>query len=227
MLLKNIWETWKKSSAAHHRIILEYKMKKIFVFFLFVTIFMISLSGSENTASFTYLVGGDLLDVTEGKITPDSLVIIDGDTITYAGPNKTFEKSPDDMVIDCSGKTILPGLFDAHIHLGGASTLGYVYTEDARKLSAFLYSGVTSVFDLGAVPELIFELREAEKIYPCWWIEEAFRIAATHNKRSWRYIRAILERWHTEGKDDETNRRPAEQDGRRYLEGEYGEFIQH
>ena len=138
-------------------------MKKIFVFFLFVTIFMISLSGSENTASFTYLVGGDLLDVTEGKITPDSLVIIDGDTITYAGPNKPFEKSPDDMVIDCSGKTILPGLFDAHIHLGGASTLGYIYTEDARKLSAFLYSGVTSVFDLGAVPELIFELREAEK----------------------------------------------------------------
>jgi imidazolonepropionase-like amidohydrolase len=138
-------------------------MKKIFVFILFVTVFVISTSGSENSTLFTYLVGGSLLDVTEGKINPNSLVIIDGDTIKYAGPKKTFEKSPDDVVIDCTGKTIIPGLFDAHIHLGGASTLGYIYTEDERKLSAFLYSGVTSVFDLGAVPEMIFELREAEK----------------------------------------------------------------
>lgn len=76
-------------------------------------------------------------------------------------------------------------------------------------------------------PLMADELREAEQTYPYGWIEEAFRIAATRNKRSWRYIRAILERWHTEGKDDEANRRPAEQDGRQYIEGEYGEFIQH
>jgi DnaD/phage-associated family protein len=76
-------------------------------------------------------------------------------------------------------------------------------------------------------PLMADELREAEQTYPHPWIEEAFRIAVTRNKRNWRYIRAILERWHTEGKDDETSRRPAEQDGRQYLEGEYGEFIQH
>jgi DnaD/phage-associated family protein len=82
--------------------------------------------------------------------------------------------------------------------------------------------------NIGTLTPLIAdELREAEETYPYWWFEEAFRIAATHNKRSWRYIRAILERWHTEGKGDETTRRPADQDGRRYLEGEYGEYIQH
>ena len=126
------------------------------------SIFMIPLSGSENTENFTYLVGGDLLDVTQGKIIPNSLVIIEKDSIVYAGPAKTFEESPEITVIDCSGKTILPGLFDAHIHLGGASTLGYIYIEDTRKLNAFLYSGVTSVFDLGAVPDSIFSHRDAE-----------------------------------------------------------------
>ncbi len=124
---------------------------------------MIPLNGSRTYTHPIYLVGGDLLDVTQGKAIPNALVIIEEDTIAYAGPEKKFEKSPDMAVIDCSGKTILPGLFDAHIHLGGACTLGYIYIDEARKLSAFLYSGVTSVFDLGAVPDSIFSLREAEK----------------------------------------------------------------
>ncbi len=50
------------------------------------------------------------------------------------------------------------------------------------------------------------ELREAEATYPAAWIEEAFREAARLNKRNWKYIRAILERWRTEGRD-ETHRR--------------------
>jgi len=124
---------------------------------------MIPLNGTGKDTDFIYLTGGDLLDVTQGKIIPDSLVIIEGDTIAYAGPKKKFKKSPDITMIDCSGKTILPGFFDAHIHLGGASTIGYIHIDEARKLSAFLYSGVTSVFDLGAVPDLIFNLREEEK----------------------------------------------------------------
>lgn len=76
-------------------------------------------------------------------------------------------------------------------------------------------------------PLIADELREAEKTFPYEWIEEAFRIAAARNKRNWRYIRAILARWNTEGKDDETGRRSVEQDGRRYIEGEFGEFIKH
>ena len=138
-------------------------MRKFLLCLLFISIFMIPLNGSENNKKSIYLTGGNLLDVTQGKIIPNALVIIEEDTIVYAGPEKKFEKSPDITVIDCSGKTILPGLFDAHIHLGGASTFGYIYIEDTRKLSAFLYSGVTSVFDLGAVPDLIFSAREEEK----------------------------------------------------------------
>jgi DNA replication protein len=76
-------------------------------------------------------------------------------------------------------------------------------------------------------PLIADELREAEQTYPAEWIEEAFREAVSLNKRSWRYIHAILERWHTEGRGDETRRRPGEADRRRYIEGEYGEYIEH
>jgi DNA replication protein len=76
-------------------------------------------------------------------------------------------------------------------------------------------------------PLIADELREAEQTYPAEWIEEAFREAVALNKRNWRYIRAILERWRTEGRGDETGRRPREADRRRYIEGEYGEYIEH
>lgn len=82
--------------------------------------------------------------------------------------------------------------------------------------------------NIGTITPLITEeLKEAEKTYPADWIEAAFREAVVLNKRSWKYIRAILERWHSEGRKDETTRRDREGDRRRYIEGEYGEYIEH
>ena len=49
-------------------------------------------------------------------------------------------------------------------------------------------------------PMIADELREAEELYPIEWIEDAFREAVSHNKRSWRYISRILERWEREGR---------------------------
>jgi DnaD/phage-associated family protein len=76
-------------------------------------------------------------------------------------------------------------------------------------------------------PLIVDELRQAEKDYPGEWIEEAFREAVSLNKRSWKYIRAILERWRVEGRGDETSRRPREADRQRYIEGEYSDYIEH
>lgn len=72
-------------------------------------------------------------------------------------------------------------------------------------------------------PLIADELREAEQTYPAEWIEEAFREAVSLNKRSWKYIRAILERWRIEGREDEV-KRPLR---RRDIDGEYGEYIKH
>jgi DNA replication protein len=70
----------------------------------------------------------------------------------------------------------------------------------------------TNVFRLyeenvGLVTPLIAEqLAEAEREYPGEWIEDAFRLAVAYNRRSWRYVERILQRWATEGKDDEAHR---------------------
>ena len=51
-------------------------------------------------------------------------------------------------------------------------------------------------------PIIVEELKEAEKVYPASWIEDAFKEAVDLNKRNWRYISRILERWAAEGKID-------------------------
>ena len=51
-------------------------------------------------------------------------------------------------------------------------------------------------------PMIAEELREAEDLYPQSWIEDAFREAVRANRRSWRYVSAILERWEREGRGD-------------------------
>jgi DnaD/phage-associated family protein len=76
-------------------------------------------------------------------------------------------------------------------------------------------------------PLLAEELMEAEDTYPAPWIEDAFREAVELNKRSWRYVQRILERWAAEGKEDETARRGDKEDWRRFIEGDYADYIEH
>ncbi|HJN93808.1 MAG TPA: DnaD domain protein [Dehalococcoidia bacterium] len=61
------------------------------------------------------------------------------------------------------------------------------------------------------------ELAEAEGLYPREWIVDAFRESEELNKRNWRYVKRILERWDREGRDDEaTGRRDRRQPDSRF-----------
>ncbi len=76
----------------------------------------------------------------------------------------------------------------------------------------------------GITPLIADDLRDAEQRYPPEWVREAFREAAELNKRNWRYIRRILERWEAEGPNYATDGRDPEADwlARRYSAGKRG-----
>lgn len=81
--------------------------------------------------------------------------------------------------------------------------------------------------NIGPLTPLVAEmLQDAEKTYPEDWIAEAFKIAVEKNVRRWKYIEAILRSWQEEGRD-QTDRRHAAKDRRRYVEGEFADFIEH
>jgi DNA replication protein len=75
-------------------------------------------------------------------------------------------------------------------------------------------------------PMMAEKLKDAERLYPPQWIEEAFEIAVTLNKRNWGYIARILERWASEGKDSgEYKRNIKKDDPDKYIKGKYGHLV--
>jgi imidazolonepropionase-like amidohydrolase len=69
------------------------------------------------------LVGGRLIDGTGADPLVDSVVVIDGDKIHQAGPADQVKVPREADVIDIAGKTVLPGLIDAHVHLFGITSM--------------------------------------------------------------------------------------------------------
>jgi DnaD/phage-associated family protein len=82
--------------------------------------------------------------------------------------------------------------------------------------------------NIGPLTPLIADaLKDSEKTYKPEWVAEALGIAVKNNKRNWKYVEAILRRWKEEGHAKKQDRRDAQEDGRRYTEGEFSDFIEH
>jgi len=62
---------------------------------------------------------GTLIDGSGCDPVPKTLVVVEGNRITHVGPadSPIRPESPDDTVIDATGKFILPGLIDVHCHI--------------------------------------------------------------------------------------------------------------
>ncbi len=75
-------------------------------------------------------------------------------------------------------------------------------------------------------PMIAEELGDAEKLYPKDWIRDAIKEAVSLNKRNWRYIAKILERWSAEGRGNGTYRRDFKKtDPDKYIKGKYGHMV--
>ncbi len=60
---------------------------------------------------------GDLVNVYTGEIQPKHTIAVKHNRIAYVGKDPTHAVGPATKVIDATGKTIMPGLVDAHTHM--------------------------------------------------------------------------------------------------------------
>ena len=82
--------------------------------------------------------------------------------------------------------------------------------------------------NIGPLTPLIADaLKDAEEMYSAEWIADTIELAVKNNKRSWKYCEAILKRWKEEGRGEKQDRRDAEKDRRKYIKGEYADYIEH
>jgi imidazolonepropionase-like amidohydrolase len=78
---------------------------------------------SENRTSPIVLVGGRLIDGTGAAPVPNATILIDGNKIQQVGPAGQIQVPADAIRVDVSGKTVMPGLIDAHLHLFGIKSM--------------------------------------------------------------------------------------------------------
>ncbi|HWC65133.1 MAG TPA: amidohydrolase family protein, partial [Thermoanaerobaculia bacterium] len=85
-----------------------------------------------------------VFDSLSASVAPGRTVVVSGGRIAAAGPDGTVAIPPGAEVIDASGKTLLPGLWDMHVHLGSA-------TDGLLDLA----NGLTTVRDMGNDPDTL------------------------------------------------------------------------
>lgn len=111
------------------------------------------LFAAANTAGqTTAFVGGRLIDGT-GRVIENGTLIVTGGTISAVGPASTPVPAGATRV-DVKGKTILPGLINAHGHVAATTGLrtdpaSYTRENLTRQLRTYAQYGVTTVFSLG------------------------------------------------------------------------------
>jgi DnaD/phage-associated family protein len=80
--------------------------------------------------------------------------------------------------------------------------------------------------NIGPLTPLIADvLRDAEDTYHAEWIAEALEIAVKNNKRSWKYVEAILKRWKEEGRAKREDRKDSQKSPDRYADSEFAEYL--
>jgi imidazolonepropionase-like amidohydrolase len=143
---------------------------------------------SPNSIAITHV---SIVNVVTGKIDPDQTILIDSNRITAVGPFKKVKLPANATVKDLTGKFLMPGMTDAHIHFfqsGGLYTRPdgmnfsayYPYEKDQQwikdnlrqLMNRYLACGITTVADVGG-PMSNFAIRDqvnADPLSPNAWV---------------------------------------------------------
>src|SRR6266480_4692899 len=144
------------------------------VFVCFCALFVVISAWAEKIA----LVNGALINPMKEVVLPGAHVLIDNDRVVGFGNEITFDLPKDARKIDCTGKFILPGYIDTHIHFFQSGDLftrpdgtdlnsvrpykdevAWVKSHVNDVFARYLRSGITSVVDVGG-PFWNFEVRK-------------------------------------------------------------------
>jgi imidazolonepropionase-like amidohydrolase len=135
-----------------------------------VLFFALALSAAAQNRK--ALVGGTLIDGYGGPPIRNSVILVDGEKVTAVGQIGSLPVPPGYETISTEGMSVLPGLWDMHVHtmLSGHSDYTHwdkTYPSQLESVimpataKQLLMAGVTSARDLGAPLEASIRVRDA------------------------------------------------------------------
>lgn len=123
---------------------------------------------SMAQAASTVLTNFTLIDGTGKVPAPASALIFDEGRISWVGPAAQLQVPPGATLVDLTGKFVIPGLIDNHVHLGLVHDLTQdinFYTRELVEQQLHVYAayGVTAVQVLGTDKDAIFDIRADQR----------------------------------------------------------------
>ncbi|WP_028772217.1 metal-dependent hydrolase family protein [Shewanella waksmanii] len=145
------------------------KLMQLTSIMTFSTVF-ISPQISAAEAQHKILIADAYVDVKAGKVIDDVAVYIEGNIITKIESYKDKPVTDHAEVIDLSGKTLIPGVMDMHVHLTGDAEDNFLASREyslprqtvkaVKNANKTLMAGFTTVRNLGASGYAVIGVRD-------------------------------------------------------------------
>jgi len=140
------------------------KKERILIFLLLVCTILTGYSQSKGNLKITILKDGfifdDKFDSKKGNI------VVEGNKIKDILYTDDLTKYPQATLIDISGKYVMPGLIDSHVHLATAPNpdreKNTKYMQD--QLSKMIYAGITTVRDMTGNAIILSDYKRASSL---------------------------------------------------------------
>jgi imidazolonepropionase-like amidohydrolase len=118
-------------------------------------------------AGATAFVGATIIDGSDRAPIQNGVLIVRDGKVAQIGTSATIKPPAGARTIDVKGKTLIPGLVNAHGHVAdvkGLQTGPQFYTDENVRAQLRQYGryGVTTVFSLGGDGAIAFTLRDAQ-----------------------------------------------------------------
>ena len=121
----------------------------------------VPLTGRSAEATSALVVEDVRVVVGDGRVLEHQDVSVMAGRIAHVAPHKTLPPASGAIRLSGAGRTLLPGLIDSHVHIekSGAPPWSRESPNPDHNLEAHLFSGVTTVVDLGG---RLTSLKEAQ-----------------------------------------------------------------
>jgi len=134
------------------------------IFFVVVCLFLFCSASVASEDSTLALVGATVYGSPGAQAVRDAVVLISGGRITAVGKRTQLKIPKGAQIIDCSGKTIVAGFWNSHVHFIEAAwnNAGTAPAADLEKHVQEMLTrwGFTTVWDLGSEPSNSMALRQ-------------------------------------------------------------------